>query len=270
MTGRRGWRWTRPAGDWTWLLFLLLLPAVPIYFLIGWGVLAADRSLRPKEPLTPQDPLIAGLQTARTLVGFAVVAVLYIVHVDRGLDQLTVDMGAKVVMGIAVSLVALGIGIAYVAARTPGPSQRRRLLARAGTRSLTELLVYAAGAVAFFALASAEPPSFGTRFAVATAGGFMVGFMVRGTFLVLKSVFAAAYAHPLLPPVLSPVIAWVLAAVEILGPGSLPLHLRATAALCGATAVTVLGIAEARVLRTRHGVTFPARLGKAGSDTGVE
>jgi hypothetical protein len=259
MTDRHGWRWTRPAGDWTWLLFLLFLPAVPIYFLIGWGVLAANRSLRPKETLIPEDAFIAGLQTARTLVGFAVVAVLYVIHIDRGVDQLTADMGTKAVMGVAVSLIALGIGTAYFAARTPDLSQRRELLARAGSRSLTALLIYAAAAIVFFALASADPPSFGTRLAIAAAGGFVVGFMVRGTFLVLKTVFAAGDVHPLLPPVLAPVIAWTLAAVEVLGPGSLPLPLRASAALCGATAVTVLSIAEARRLRTNHGVTFPTR-----------
>ncbi|MFC3492714.1 hypothetical protein [Glycomyces rhizosphaerae] len=251
------WHWTRPAGGWTWLLFLLFLPAVPIYFLIAWGVLAANRSLRSKDPLFPDDPRIAGLQTARTLVGFAVVAVLYVVHVDRGVDQLTEDMGTKAVLGIAVSLVALATGTACFAARTPDPSQRRELLARAGSRSLPALLIYAVAAAVFFALASVDAPSFGARLAVAAAGGFLVGFMIRGTYLVLKSVFAAGDVHPLLPPVLAPVIAWTLAAVEILGPGSLPLHLRATTAACGAAAVTLLSVAEARRLQTDHGVTFP-------------
>jgi hypothetical protein len=257
MSAHDRWHWTRPAGGWTWLLFLLFLPAVPIYFLIGWGVLAANRALQPREPLIPDDPLIAGLQTARTLVGFAVVAVLYVIHVDRGVDQLTEDMGTKAVLGLAVSLVALAIGTASFVVRTADPLQRRELLSRANARSLPALVIYAAAGALFFALASFDAPSFGTRLVVAAAGGFMVGFMIRGTFLVLKSVFAAGDVHPLLPSVLAPVIAWILAAVEILGPGSLPLHLRATAALCGATAVTILSIAEARTLRTRHGVTFP-------------
>lgn len=248
-----GWSWKRPFGRWTVLLAILFFPVVPAYILTAWGWLLADRALQPRHVSVETNELIRAAQTARTVVGFVVVAVLYLLFTDVGLDGLFRDLLVKALWTMGVGLLVLTAGIAMFAGLAGGLG-RREIIGR-GLRYPTEAMLLAVGtAGSFFAfawLSTADLPPV-VYWAVLAWGVLQSGFTLRAMFLLSKNVFNAVEVHALLPPVLAPCIAWLLVLLDSFQTPVLPRDVHLIVSLSGAGAVTLIAVVEWFALRREN------------------
>ncbi len=239
----------------------------------------------PSRPDRVEDPVVTGLQRARTAVGLiATLWLLMAYPLAEGGEQFVMGKVEDLLVGSGLTLAvgAAAVTTFIIAARSP---LGRRYAARlAGPLcSLAGIALGAGGSWLMVKMLKGEIIS------TADVGyhGFLIGLLVLLLFFVgwlicvvalvfavlftlaalvygLNSCFRLGDVHELLPPWISPLLIWSLFALGLFdGPDvAAPPVVLYTFLLGGPVSVTALSVWEVRRLRARHGVTLRRALGR--------
>ncbi|WP_392895307.1 hypothetical protein [Streptomyces sp. LN699] len=238
------------------------------------------------------DPLIAWMQRARTIIGLAAAVYLVVAYpLSSGGEEFIV--GKVVELGLACVILAMGSIIGITVFLSASTRDRRRDFAERLHRPIILVLMLALGPTAMWVGITAlqgelvTPEDLKGFFSSTIGLGFfsaVLGFLflvvgwLASVAVVIASVpftlfsaytcvftcFRASDVHQLLPALISPLLVWALFAFQLFnGPDvAAPPEVLYTFMLGGPLSVTALSVWEVRRLRSRHGITLRAALGR--------
>ncbi|WP_251093566.1 hypothetical protein [Streptomyces sp. Caat 7-52] len=239
----------------------------------------------PSRPDRIEDPVVSGLQWARTAVGIvATVWLLMAYPLAEGREQFVMGKVEDLLIGSGLTLVVGFVAVTAFIVAARSPLGRRYAARLAGPLSSLGAIALGAGAAWLMVkmlkgdiISTADVGYHGILVGLLVVALFIIGGLVCALALVfavlftlvalvhgLNSCFRLGDVHELLPALISPLLVWSLFVLGLFdGPDvAAPPVVLYTFLLGGPVSVTALSVWEVRRLRTRHGMTLRGALGR--------